>query len=40
LLNSSLLLYQAHTLYFKILGVVLLAYLSYKLGRTTIVDPL
>ena len=40
LVHSSKLLYQTYSLEVRLLGLVLLAWASFKLGKKTVVDPL
>lgn len=40
LTHSSNLLYQTYSIQIKLLGLFLLAWVSFKLGKKTVVDPL
>lgn len=38
--NSARLLYRVHSIEFKFTALVVLAYFAYRLGRSTVTDPL
>jgi hypothetical protein len=38
--NSARLLYRAHSLEFKLTALAILTYLAYRVGRSTVTDPL
>jgi hypothetical protein len=40
LIHSSKLLYQIYSIEIKLLSLVMLAWVSFKLGKKTVVDPL
>jgi hypothetical protein len=39
-LEAAIFLYEIYTPHFKIASLLLLAYLSFKAGRTTVADPI